>query len=148
MIQIRIDEQRFGNLKRMLKTLPTEFDRDQVMMKIFRKASKPMLNAGRVEAQASVPNLARYLDFRFAARKNRYGDIMRVGVLNQGHGKLAHIFDAGTADRFTSDGEYRGSIDKTGFWARAVSSSEPQVVAKIKTSATKELDKYTKKYNL
>lgn len=148
MIQIKVDDKRLKGLQTMLQRLPEDFDRDQVMMTVFRKASQPMLSAGRAESSISVPNLARHSDFKFSSRKSKKGDVMRVGLINRGHGKLGHIFNEGTEDRFTNDGGYRGAIDSYGFWDRAVASSEPKVISRIDKFVPIEIDKYVKKYNI
>jgi hypothetical protein len=146
--KIVVDRVKMGNIRRMLDRLPLEFDRDEVMMKVFRKASKPMLSAGRTSASSSIPKVAK--DFVWSARKNRGGDIMRVGVVRKDgtHGSLAHLFNDGTANRTTSAGHNRGRIQAHKFWDRAVAQSEPAVVAKINQETGKEIDKYIKKYNL
>lgn len=148
MIKFKVDFARIAKVERMVSSIPNLFVRDEVMMSIFRKASKPLLMAARNNADSMIPNVAS--DFKWSARKNRGGDIMRVGLVNDKatHSSLGHIFNDGTEDRYTEAGWFTGRIEATHFWDNAVDSSEGAVISRIEQYAPKEIDRFMKKYNL
>lgn len=148
-VQIKVDTDKLNRTVEALKRLPDDFDRDQVMMKVFRKAARPMINRGKAEAALSIPNVAK--GFSWGSRKSRDGTVMRVGVVNKSKttGRLAYIFEKGNeTPRETSAGLNRGSIRAHGYWERAVSSTEGEVVKLVNRNVDMEINKYLEKYSL
>lgn len=145
---IVIDQRSFNQAHNLLERLPIAFERDDVMMNIFRKASLPMIKAGKAAASAAIPNVAK--GFVWGRKKSKSGDIMRVGVVNKRGtlGRLAHLFEWGTSQRVVyTTGQNTGRIKPNFFWSRAVSMSEPQVKANVERFAEQEINKYIKRFH-
>lgn len=153
-VDIKIDKAQFANIKKQLDRFPKDFMKDEVMMAVFRKASKPLLSAGENLANARIPNVAKGTanteGFVWSARKDKSGEIMRVGVVNKRGttGSLGHIFNDGTKNRVTASGHKTGRIDPTKFWDDAVKSSERDVHDAVVLNFDKVSDRFARRYKI
>ena len=55
-------------------------------------------------------------------------------------GAPAHLVEAGTADRFTKSGAYRGKMTPTRFWKRAIDSKENQAIETLFDSVERTME--------
>lgn len=152
-VSINTAHDKLERTRKALKALPTLWDRDEVMMKVFKKSARPMLVAGKASAASSVPKVA--AGFHWGARKSKAGDIMRVGVINKAGttSRLAYLFEAGasnkgTENRTTRTGQNRGVISAHRYWEKAVSSTENKVIEIINKNVDIEVSKHMDKYGL
>lgn len=146
-MKLLYDQNQLRRLHNGLQNIPDAWRRDDVMMEIFRKASKPLLSTTESLMYARVPNLAMSASKHLSARKDKTGTILRVGMVAKDSGKLGYIFDQGTKDRTNySSGRYVGSIKPSFFWRDAVALSETKVGSEIDRLADRTIDKYIKKH--
>lgn len=152
-----VKDLRTEKMANALRRIPEQFAKEEVMMKVFRKASKPLLDETKSNLSARPINTSSYshsydhrriaqsMQKHVSARKSRSGQVMRVGVVAKDVGKLGYLLDAGSDERKTFDGRNTGKMPATHFWRDAISSSQREVEAAIDKQTIIEVDKYVKK---
>lgn len=145
--EIAFDKKQYSNLQRMLKKLPEQWQRDDAMLGIFRKAGKPMLAQGEASLKSHVPNLGSKSDIRWQSKVDKSRTVIRVGMVNKGAGRLGHLFNWGTASReqYTT-GRKTGKIRANAWWDKAVVTAMPSVLKIIDTESYKTIGRYVRRY--
>ena len=158
--RVSFDKQQFSNLQRMLRRLPEDWQREDAMMGVFRKAGKPMLQAGKASLLASVVGMRRSVSkskkvegasrsrvLHWESKVDKTRTIMRVGLVNKGDGRLGHLFNWGTVKRrqYTT-GRSTGQIKPNRWWDKAVTSAMPSVLKIVDTESYRVIGRYVRRY--
>jgi pyridoxine/pyridoxamine 5'-phosphate oxidase len=140
------DLNKIKRLSEGMRKIPENFQREQIMMAIFKRAAQPLLSTTESLLYARLPNLAMSASQYLSARKDKTGTIMRVGMVAKKSGKLGFIFDEGTEERVTLSGWHTGRIKASNFWRDAVAMSEDKVKGEVERIAEREINKYFQKH--
>jgi len=135
-----------------LSELPTMSMKKGVVRNALKKAALPVKEAAKANAQ-SLPmraaKLAESIKVGTSVKKSQRGrvDRSRVTVYVGSSHPLAHLFEFGTAERFTKSGAARGYIPPMPFLRQAWDSNKKIALSRLKEELWRALEKSAKLLN-
>jgi len=132
--------------------LPTMSMKKGVVRNALKKAALPVKEAAQANAQ-SLPmraaKLAESIKVGTSVKKSQRGrvDRSRVTVYVGSSHPLAHLFEFGTAERFTKSGAARGYIPPMPFLRQAWDSNKKIALSRLKEELWRALEKSAKLLN-
>ena len=135
-----------------LSELPTMSMKKGVVRNALKKAALPVKEAAQANAQ-SLPmraaKLAESIKVGTSVKKSQRGrvDRSRVTVYVGSSHPLAHLFEFGTAERFTKSGAARGYIPPMPFLRQAWDSNKKIALSRLKEELWRALEKSAKLLN-
>jgi len=135
-----------------LEQLPTLSMKKTVVRNALKKASLPIKEAAQANAQSLPMRAAKLADsikIGTSVKKSQRGrvDRSRVTVYVGSSHPLAHLFEFGTAERFTKTGAYRGYIPPMPFMRTAFDSQKKVSLGLLKEELWRALEKAAKLLN-
>ncbi len=132
-----------------LEQLPTVSMKKTVVRNALKKAALPIKEAAQANAQTlpmRAERLAESIKVGTSLKKSQRGrvDRSRVTVYVGSSHPFSHLFEFGTAERFTKSGAYRGFIPPMPFMRQAWDSNKKVALNRLREELWKALEKAAK----
>lgn len=115
----------------------------KILSNSFKKAAKVVID----QAQSNLKGQYRHVSQSLGMSFKKDIQTLNFGASKRLGGNLAHIANAGTQERTTKKGYYRGRVIGNFFWTNALASTESAVKEIIYTNLKTEFDRIIQKQN-